>query len=59
MKKQTYKIFHDGHDWIATTTEFRRASGCASTPKEALKELMSTVVGMREVMKEDRKKGLV
>ena len=55
-RKPEYRIFWDGYDWVATTTEFRNASGCASTPKQALRELFMATAGMREIIKEDKSK---
>lgn len=50
--KERYTIFHDGNDWVAITTEFKNLSGCASTPKEALRELSCAVACARKIVKE-------
>lgn len=53
QRKPIYKIFHDGYDWVAVTSEFKHLSGCAKTPKEALRELFCAIASARKALKNE------
>lgn len=53
LKRYRYSIFHDGHDWVATSSEFKNLSGLGSTPKEALRHCMAVIASAREIVNED------
>ena len=52
MKKHTYKIKHDGHDWVATTSAFKNLSGCGRTPQQAMVRLCQATHEVKKDLKE-------
>ena len=48
MKKPSFKIFWYEGDYVATSSEFKRLSGCASTPLQALRELFMAIACVRK-----------
>ena len=47
-KKPSYKIFWYEGDYVATSTEFKNVSACASTPLQALRELFMVIASVRK-----------